>query len=1249
MEPLSIFGAVAAVVQLTSEGIRLSRAVKDYANSAQCADKDVRELSNEVEWTVLLLEQFGNNLELEKHSKVCSTEFYEVTFRTVKECQGVFNEIEQALPPMVLETDGEASNTINIKKRDKMRWAFRQRQVSVLRTKLDRHKAQLNLMLVVMVHARDLRASKAAEMEKALEAELELNLYEVKRQAAEKRLRALQLGYPEALDSMSNSPGAPAHRTSSPVQHDGLAEPVDQPRAQHRNNDAEEAETSDLASQDPSRSPSFERVRRSTYSPETQTDDGLDDPTKTSNGGIGGRSDSSRSSSIFNLIVFNSPSLMSEQSDTTRPQRNGNVRDIRGPFESYDRNVEVMMRFGSLVPADRAERTAKEAESPHHAADVNEDDQKIRSSTPQPTPTRPRYTNTPGGSRPIANPRSRKPAKSSANPNTGNKVPEDSNVPGETLADSAHNSPKKNDAPSSSAKVDFNKSFVDDPSLPRAKPNANSPGLNAKVRSDQRAKRFQKAKESRENSRRTGNSSTAGTTSPIQETADLTGNAGAPISLTLTGDNRANHSCAEVNSDEILFEASRGTQTQGDIDKTEGKSAIKNDSQWTLPSRALLPADDSTTMPPKCLSGRWIDRSYGIINLEEHYTPNPHVSSPWPINGVRPVVEAWILQTAPPGNGEEFRTWKRITRLMLPLSPTEMDSIIKKQAKGNKLWNIYASLSPYQHFQIDRLLKDKRAFDPDVGMDYTIAAIDTKPKGVKNADIRTIYLVISRHPRANSFMSTTMRKDLDTFYRSQHATPSCYPNPLLPQETTALPRSVLPDLPAHAPMQAIPQVAQNTTQHVPHPVSQPPHQQVPPPVQRHDANIDDAIKTGNSSKPPPPSPFAPKGPVSRDDYNFLVRPRRKPPSSRTRSETSRPRSHSVNISVPRRDGRRAHQRAASSHALDKPSNTPRWDDRLFDIDTGTSDSGDTISLLTIPPSYYHLSDHRPQDKGASPHRPPQPPPPEQNHPGAPPPQEPLLERSRVVIIPPPPSDLARQVQQIPDRQLEKAVENVEHRLQLLDREMERRGSESRSQSHSHLHSQSHHRSPSRHQKAGSLVGVDSMWSQRPARAIARRIKEIDLPATRDSSAASMEERRGRAESRRHRRLETLVESQMQPDAHAHSNSLPKSQPFAVAPSQGQLQRNGHSREQQGRSSSLRPLVVSGPYYEPYGAALRQQVPPYAFGNPDEGSLIDQMLAKWTILGSEGGGAGGVGGGGGRGGEGDGGKGGHAEQMQLVRK
>ncbi|PGG95407.1 hypothetical protein AJ79_10081 [Helicocarpus griseus UAMH5409] len=156
-DPLSILGAVGAVLQIASQGLKLSRAINEYVHSVRSVDQDFRDISQEMESTVILLQQFGDNLKLEEQSQY--------------------------------------------QKRDRVRWAFKQPRISVLTTKLDRHKTHLNFMLVVMRHARDL--------EKAFDAELELKTLQLKTQAAERKLRILHQGSVEGKLDSSNSPWEP--------------------------------------------------------------------------------------------------------------------------------------------------------------------------------------------------------------------------------------------------------------------------------------------------------------------------------------------------------------------------------------------------------------------------------------------------------------------------------------------------------------------------------------------------------------------------------------------------------------------------------------------------------------------------------------------------------------------------------------------------------------------------------------------------------------------------------------------------------------------------------------------------------------------------------------------------------------------------------------------------------------------------------------------------------------------------------
>jgi predicted membrane-bound spermidine synthase len=161
-EPVTVLGATGAVIQIASEGLKLSRAINDYIKRARLADEDIKEISHEVESTVILLQQFGTNLKLEEQTQVCSTDYYRATYSAVQDCETAFEEIEAILPPAILGGDDGENKTANIKTRDRVRWPFKQTKIAVLKAKLDRLKPQLNLMLLVMRHARELHESRIA-------------------------------------------------------------------------------------------------------------------------------------------------------------------------------------------------------------------------------------------------------------------------------------------------------------------------------------------------------------------------------------------------------------------------------------------------------------------------------------------------------------------------------------------------------------------------------------------------------------------------------------------------------------------------------------------------------------------------------------------------------------------------------------------------------------------------------------------------------------------------------------------------------------------------------------------------------------------------------------------------------------------------------------------------------------------------------------------------------------------------------
>lgn len=89
---------------------------------------------------------------------VCKPELYESAFSHVRECDTIFKEIDGALaqPSDRDEEDKISLQIPDLKRRERFKWPFKRSRISLLQSDLDRLKANLNLMISVMRHARDL-------------------------------------------------------------------------------------------------------------------------------------------------------------------------------------------------------------------------------------------------------------------------------------------------------------------------------------------------------------------------------------------------------------------------------------------------------------------------------------------------------------------------------------------------------------------------------------------------------------------------------------------------------------------------------------------------------------------------------------------------------------------------------------------------------------------------------------------------------------------------------------------------------------------------------------------------------------------------------------------------------------------------------------------------------------------------------------------------------------------------------------
>jgi hypothetical protein len=222
-EVLIVIGAISSVMGIAAEGLKLSSTLNSCVEKVRSAGRDIKDVVQDVKSTAVLLQQFGENLRMEKEVRLFSTEYYDELSRCAKDCQSIFKELELVFPAAINSEDPD--NKISaMRGRDKLKWSFRHTKVALLRTNLDRLKLQLNTMLVVMIHKRDLYKQQSTERyvliciytskntriltqfrEKAFEVDLELKMLDLKRQDTERRYRALQNKGDDATEKRSRS------------------------------------------------------------------------------------------------------------------------------------------------------------------------------------------------------------------------------------------------------------------------------------------------------------------------------------------------------------------------------------------------------------------------------------------------------------------------------------------------------------------------------------------------------------------------------------------------------------------------------------------------------------------------------------------------------------------------------------------------------------------------------------------------------------------------------------------------------------------------------------------------------------------------------------------------------------------------------------------------------------------------------------------------------------------------------------
>ena len=152
---MSTLGIVASVIQVADIGVRLSVKLLTFSHEVNHAGDSILFISKDISHTSSILRELGQSLERDHSRRRYSENAYETTHAIVKDCQAVFEEIEEMLTNRMerMGLDGTLSRPAAIAQ-EKTLWPFLEPGIKRLWTNLDKLKSTLLLMLNVLIYAR---------------------------------------------------------------------------------------------------------------------------------------------------------------------------------------------------------------------------------------------------------------------------------------------------------------------------------------------------------------------------------------------------------------------------------------------------------------------------------------------------------------------------------------------------------------------------------------------------------------------------------------------------------------------------------------------------------------------------------------------------------------------------------------------------------------------------------------------------------------------------------------------------------------------------------------------------------------------------------------------------------------------------------------------------------------------------------------------------------------------------------------
>ncbi|KAK5657510.1 hypothetical protein OQA88_3082 [Cercophora sp. LCS_1] len=133
-------GLAASIVQVAGFGLTLSRTLHDYGASVVGAEKRLKGLDKDIEYTSRIISQLGTRLKDAEVQVLVAEDTIRLTQDVLAECDAIFHAMEDVVTR--IRNSGMGKWTIY----------FRETKIELMRANLDRMKGNLQLLLGVIIH-----------------------------------------------------------------------------------------------------------------------------------------------------------------------------------------------------------------------------------------------------------------------------------------------------------------------------------------------------------------------------------------------------------------------------------------------------------------------------------------------------------------------------------------------------------------------------------------------------------------------------------------------------------------------------------------------------------------------------------------------------------------------------------------------------------------------------------------------------------------------------------------------------------------------------------------------------------------------------------------------------------------------------------------------------------------------------------------------------------------------------------------